>query len=114
MRATLASVSLLLPFGILSAAISADKITYLEYVEPLRPRRHHAEGVRPRGAAHLVHAGDLRCPTRQLAGRQLDQIDLPQGQGKALRAQRAHPCAHRTLQSRQGATEPALQALTVG
>jgi len=118
MRATLASVSLLLLFGILSAAISADKITYLEC---------RADNEDTSSLFALDDTTQKVCdravqPTRftpatfdaRLVSWQLDQIDLPQGQGKALRAQRAHPCAHRTLQSRQGATEPALQALTVG
>ena len=103
MRATLASVSLLFLFGILSAAMPADKITYLEcradnedtssFSPSTTPRRRCATercsppGSRPRPSTPNSSAGRTGSST---------QIGLPQGQGKALRAQRAHPCAHRT------------------
>jgi hypothetical protein len=119
MRATLASLSLLLLFGILSDAMPADKITYLECradnedTSSLFALDDTTQKVCDR-AVQPTWFTPATFDARLVSWQDGSSTDLPQRQGKALRAQRAYSCAHRTLQSRQGAAEPALQALTVG
>ena len=117
MRATLASLILLVPslFGIISTAASADKITYLECRADNedKPSLFALDDTTQKVCDRAVQDTWFSpTPRGRLGGRRLDQGDLSQGEGKALRAQCADPRPHRALQSRQGAADRAVQAVT--